>query len=109
MLDKFESNTKANRIHQDALLLKVKLQREKIEVIRSPDEFKKLIDSVGILLMEIEAQLQQQAGSVVDSVLLKIKIKTLFSSSSFRMIQTFSFLQKTQTVGCAVNNLCWPM
>ncbi|XP_031616589.1 ganglioside-induced differentiation-associated protein 1 [Contarinia nasturtii] len=61
MLNKFEENAKANPLHQDALLMKVKSQREKFELIKDPDEFQKLIDSVGILLIEIEAQLQHQA------------------------------------------------
>lgn len=61
MLNKLENNAKSNPIHQDALLQKVKMQREKIELIKNPDEFKKLIDALGILLIEIEAHLQQQS------------------------------------------------
>lgn len=61
MLDKLENNAKSNSLHQDALLQKVKLQREKIELIKNPDEFKKLVDALGILLIEIEAHLQQQS------------------------------------------------
>lgn len=41
--------------------MKVKMQREKMQVIQSPGEFHKLIDALGILLIEIEAQLQQQS------------------------------------------------
>lgn len=65
MLNKFEENAKANPLHQDALLMKVKSQREKFELIKNPEEFQKLIDSVGILLIEIEAQLQHQAGKFI--------------------------------------------
>lgn len=62
MLNKLEINAKSNALHQDALLMKVKNQREKVDMIKNPDEFHKLIDSVGILLIEIEAQLQHQNG-----------------------------------------------
>lgn len=62
MLNKLELKAKEDPLHQDALLMKVRKQREKIETIKSPDEFGKLIDSVGILLTEIEAQLQSQSG-----------------------------------------------
>lgn len=61
MLNKLEDIAKSNSIHQTALLMKVKTQREKIEVIKNADEFQKLIDALGILLIEIEAQLQQQS------------------------------------------------
>lgn len=61
MLDKLESSAKSNAVHQDVLLQKVKMQRDKIEMIKNPDEFKKLIDALGILLIEIEALLQQQS------------------------------------------------
>lgn len=64
MLDKLENKAKEDPIHQAALLMKVKMQREKFEVIKNPDEFKKLIDAVGILLIEIEAQLQRQSGKL---------------------------------------------
>lgn len=64
MLNKLENNAKSNPLHQDALLMKVKMQREKVDVIKNPDEFQKLIDHVGILLIEIEAQLQHQNGKL---------------------------------------------
>lgn len=61
MLNKLEIIAKSNLLHQDTLLQKVKMQRDKIELIKNPDEFKKLIDALGILLIEIEAHLQQQS------------------------------------------------
>lgn len=65
MLNKLENNAKSNPLHQDALLMKVKMQREKVDVIKNPDEFQKLIDNLGILLIEIEAQLQHQNGKLL--------------------------------------------
>lgn len=65
MLNKLENNAKSNSLHHDTLLEKVKMQREKIELIKNPDEFKKLIDMLGILLIEIEAHLQQQSCKFV--------------------------------------------
>lgn len=61
MLKKFENSAKSDPVNQDALLMKVKMQREKIQVIKNPDEFQKLIDALRILLIEIEALLQRQA------------------------------------------------
>lgn len=65
MLDRLEKEAKTNPLHQDALLMKVKSQRDKFAVIKNPDEFRKLIDIVGILLIEIEAQLQHQDGKLL--------------------------------------------
>lgn len=67
MLNKLENIAKSNLVHQDALLQKVKMQRGKIELIKNPDEFKKLIDALGILLIEIEAHLQQQSCKFTNS------------------------------------------
>lgn len=64
MLNKLEANAKSNPHHQHALLMKVKTQREKIEMIKNPDEFTYLINSVGALLTDIEAQLQRQSGEL---------------------------------------------
>lgn len=61
MLNRLENTAKSDPLHHDTLLMKVKMQREKMQVIQSPDEFHKLIDALGILLIEIEAQLQQQS------------------------------------------------
>lgn len=63
MLNRLENNAKSNPLHQDALLMKVKMARNKIEAIQNPEEFQKLIDNVSILLIEIEAQLQHQDGT----------------------------------------------
>lgn len=66
MLNKLEINAKENRLHQAAaLLMKVKAQREKLEIIKDPDEFQRLIDAVGNLLIEIESQLQNQSGKMI--------------------------------------------
>lgn len=62
MLSKLEDSAKSDPLHEATLLMKVKNQREKIELIKDPDEFKKLIDAVDILLTEIEVLLQQQSG-----------------------------------------------
>lgn len=64
MLIKLENRAKANALHQAALSMKVKSQREKFELIKNPDEFKKLIDVVENLLNEIEYQLQLQSGKL---------------------------------------------
>lgn len=61
MLNRLENTAKTDPVHRDTLLMKVKMQREKMQVIQSPGEFHKLIDALGILLIEIEAQLQQQS------------------------------------------------
>ncbi|XP_055313359.1 ganglioside-induced differentiation-associated protein 1 isoform X2 [Sitodiplosis mosellana] len=60
MLNRLEDKAKSSPLHEYTLLMKVKNQREKFDVIKNPDEFQKLIDSVSILLIEIEAQLQHQ-------------------------------------------------
>lgn len=61
MLNKLEENAKTNPHHEHTLLMKVKTQREKIEMVRNSDEFKNLINSVDTLSIEIEAQLQRQS------------------------------------------------
>lgn len=68
MLNKLEKKAKENPVHQAALLMKVKMQREKFDLIQNPDEFRKLIDAVGSLLMEIEAQLQHQSGGLSELI-----------------------------------------
>lgn len=65
MLNKLEANAKENRLHQATLLMKVKMQREKFDVIKDSDEFQRLIDAVGNLLIEIESQLQSQSGEMI--------------------------------------------
>lgn len=61
MLKKLENSAKSDPVNQDTLLMKVKMQREKIQVIKDPEEFQTLIDVLKILLMEIEALLQRQS------------------------------------------------
>lgn len=65
MLNRLEEKAKSNPLHQDALLMKVRNQRDKFDLIKNPDEFQKLIDIVGILLIEIEAQLQHQDSKLL--------------------------------------------
>lgn len=65
MLNKLEENAKENRLHQAALMMKVRAQREKFEVLKDRDEFEKLINAVGNLLTEIETQLQNQSGKII--------------------------------------------
>lgn len=99
MLNKLENKAKEDPINQAALLMKVKVQREKIEMIKNPEEFKKLINTVGILLTEIEAQLQRQSGERLFSTL------SILASKNSHVNSSQILLQKIQVIGYVPINL----
>lgn len=84
MLNKLENSAKSNSLHQDVLLQKVKMQRDKIEMTKNPDEFKKLIDALSILLIEIEALLQQQSCKFTKTANIPGNFQTEIIFSNFR-------------------------
>lgn len=60
MMDKLIECAEQDPIHRDALLHKVNLYKTKLELIRNPEQFQKLIDAVDGMLIDIELQLERQ-------------------------------------------------
>lgn len=60
MMDTLIACAAHDPIHRDALLHKVKLYKDKLEMIRSPEQFQKLIDAVDGMLADIELHLERQ-------------------------------------------------
>lgn len=70
MMDKLAAYAEHNPIHRDALLQKVKLYEEKLQMIRDREQFQKLIDAVESILSSVELQLERQFGEHHQKILI---------------------------------------
>lgn len=88
---KMEKFANENPIHRDSLLLKVKMQREKYELIKDAEQFQKLIDTVDIILTDIESHLKRESSKLTlsDRTMQKITSKNRFCFSFIIFLYQF--------------------
>lgn len=78
MISKLEKYAANNPIYKDALLAKARLQKEKHNIIRKPEEFEKLINAVSRVLDDVEIELEHQFSKLCSMLLWQTSVFVIF-------------------------------